>query len=501
MDRLAVPSTRVSRMNDAPVHDDRPYVLYWMTAFRRRHYNFALQRAVEHAVALGKPLVILEALRVGYQWASDRLHQFVLDGMKDNQDSFAESPVRYYAYVEPKAGEGKGLLETMAKSAAVVVADDYPCFFLPRMLAAAADELDVRLEAVDSNGLYPIRSAPKEFTRAYLFRKHLQGALPDALADMPVEDPLSGVRLPNAQLPPRGILDRWPEATATVLQGDTLASLPIDHTVAPAADRGGSVAARERLEAFLADDLATYGDGRNHPDDDRSSRLSAWLHFGHLSSHEVLARIASTHDWTPAKMRHAGPNAPRPDGQKGTYNLNDGCEAFLDEIVTWRELGFVTCALRDDFDELDSLPPWARATLQKHEKDRREHLYDLGEFERAKTHDEIWNAAQRQLVQEGRIHNYLRMLWGKKILEWTKTPADALAVMIELNNKYALDGRDPNSYSGIFWVLGRYDRAWGPERPVYGTIRYMSSDSTRRKIRLKRYLERFGEQAQGALWS
>jgi deoxyribodipyrimidine photo-lyase len=159
--------------------------------------------------------------------------------------------------------------------------------------------------------------------------------------------------------------------------------------------------------------------------------------------------------------------------------------------VTWRELGYNMCTRRDDFDRYESLPDWARETLADHAADDRDYVYSLEQFESAQTHDRLWNAAQTQLAQEGRLHNYLRMLWGKKILEWTAAPQDALAVMIELNNKYALDGRDPNSYSGIFWVLGRYDRAWGPERPIFGKIRYMSSENTARKLRVKEYLERY----------
>jgi deoxyribodipyrimidine photo-lyase len=153
-------------------------------------------------------------------------------------------------------------------------------------------------------------------------------------------------------------------------------------------------------------------------------------------------------------------------------------EALLDQVLTWRELGFNLCAQRDDFDQYESLPDWALQTLDAHRSDPREHVYSSAQFENANTHDPLWNAAQNQLRRDGKIHNYLRMLWGKKILEWSFSPREALDTMIELNNKYALDGRDPNSYSGIFWVLGRYDRAWGPERPVFGKVRYMSSKNT-----------------------
>jgi deoxyribodipyrimidine photo-lyase len=172
--------------------------------------------------------------------------------------------------------------------------------------------------------------------------------------------------------------------------------------------------------------------------------------------------------------------------------MSPEAEAFLDQLVTWRELGFHTCAHRADFGDYASLPEWATATLAKHERDPREHVYALEEFAAAATHDLLWNAAQRQLLREGVIHNYLRMLWGKKILEWTATPREALAVMIELNNRYAVDGRDPNSYAGIFWVLGRYDRPWGPERPVFGTVRYMSSENTARKHPVREYLRKYG---------
>jgi len=159
--------------------------------------------------------------------------------------------------------------------------------------------------------------------------------------------------------------------------------------------------------------------------------------------------------------------------------------------ITWREVGFNMCWQREDYDRYESLPDWALATLSTHLRDKRSYTYTLKEFMEGCTHDPLWNAAQMQLYREGRIHNYLRMLWGKKILEWSPTPRKALDIMIELNNKYALDGRDPNSYSGIFWVLGRYDRPWGPERPIYGKVRYMSSKNTARKFRVKEYIKKY----------
>ena len=179
-------------------------------------------------------------------------------------------------------------------------------------------------------------------------------------------------------------------------------------------------------------------------------------------------------------------------GRSGWWGMSEAAEAFLDQLVTWREVGFNMCLRREDYDRYDSLPDWALRTLKQHERDPRPYLYSLEDFENARTHDPLWNAAQIQLLREGGLHNYLRMLWGKKILEWTPSPRIALDTMIELNNKYALDGRDPNSYSGIFWVLGRYDRAWGPERSVFGKVRYMSSKNTARKLQLRNYLMKYG---------
>ena len=218
--------------------------------------------------------------------------------------------------------------------------------------------------------------------------------------------------------------------------------------------------------------------------------MSPYLHWGHISVPEMFLDLVQREGWTPEQL------APKASGSRsGWWGMSSAVESFLDELITWRELGFNMAWQRDDYDRYESLPEWAQKTLAEHAKDPRPHVYDLEGFAKAETHDEIWNAAQRQLVRDGRIHNYLRMLWGKKILHWTETPRDALEIMVELNNRYAVDGRDPNSYSGIFWVLGRYDRAWGPERPIFGKIRYMTSDSTRKKVRLRKYLREYSPQS------
>jgi deoxyribodipyrimidine photo-lyase len=274
-----------------------------------------------------------------------------------------------------------------------------------------------------------------------------------------------------------------------LLRGDStgLSAFPIDHKVEPATIRGGAKKASAALTRFLRHRIERYAEEGSHPDSEVTSGLSPYLHFGHISSHEVFARLTRCEKWSPRRL-----GAKATGGRAGWWRMSEGAERFLDQLITWRELGYNMCSKREDYAEYNSLPEWARETLKQHEKDPRPHIYSLEEFEAARTHDHLWNAAQRQLLEEGRIQNYLRMIWGKKILEWSPSPPEALAVMIELNDKYALDGRDPNSYSGIFWTLGRYDRPWAPERPIFGKIRYMSSRNTARKLRLREYLERYG---------
>jgi deoxyribodipyrimidine photo-lyase len=462
------------------------YVLYWMIAARRTRWSPALERAVALAREHRRPLLVLEGLRIGYRWASVRFHRFVVEGMADQARAFAAAGVRYHAYVEPSPGAGKGLLEALAARAVAVVTDDYPAFFLPAAVAAAAGKLEalgVRLEVVDGNGLLPLAARGRLFTTAASFRRHLQKVLPVHLERFPAEDPLSGYDLGLAELP-AGVAERWLHAADLLEAPSSVTSLGLPGP-GPAPATGGSVAGGGVRDDFVQHRLERYAE-RNHPDADVSSELSAHLHFGHVSAHDVVWRVLDREGWTPARLGAVT------GSREGWWGLSAPAEAFLDEVVTWRELGYVFCREQPRYDTYDANPGWARATLRQHQGDPRPKVYDPAQLEAADTADPIWNAAQRQLREEGRIHNYLRMLWGKRVLEWTQTPEEAWDVLIELNNRYALDGRDPNSYSGIGWVFGRFDRAWGPERPIFGKVRYMSSASTRRKLRLDRWLAKWG---------
>jgi len=489
---MPIPVIRLTNANDVPIRADGDYVLYWMIANRRLSWNFALQHAIDQAKTLAKPLLIFEPLRVRYRWASDRLHRFIIEAMREHRDQLAGHRIGYYPYVEPTPGAATPLLSTLARNACVVVTDEYPCFFLPTMIDTVKDALPARLQLVDGHTIVPLRKADRTFTVAHSYRRWMQKQILDVIMDMPKPDPLKGLKIPAYSGVDKKILRRWPAADIDqLLAPGGLDSIAIDHDVRPSDDYiGGETPASRLLDHFVQQSLSVYGDDRNHPDKRATSGLSPYLHFGHISPHQILSAVFEHESWTPDK-------ASAPNGKNtGFWNTSDPAEAFLDQLLTWREIGFnMSFRNPQDYDQYETLPDWAIKTLRQHAKDPRPAIYSLEQFERAQTHDEVWNAAQRQLVTTGVMHNYLRMLWGKMILYWTRTPQDALSVLIELNNKYALDGRDPNSYSGIFWTLGRYDRAWGPTRPVFGNVRYMTSDSTKKKLKLKGYLSKFGPEA------
>ncbi len=471
---MALDPARLRLLNPLPPRPGR-YVLYWMTANRRRRYNHALQHAVARARELGAPLLVLEGLRLQYPHASDRHHRFVLDGMADNARAFADSAVTYLPWVESRPGEGKGLLARLAQDAALLVTDDWPGFFHPRMLAAAA-RLPIRMEAVDSAGLLPVRAADKAYGRAVDFRRFLQKTLPTHLAHLPQADPLAGVDLPPATVP------AWLRPASAERLAGRVEDLPIDHSVSPVAERGGSVAGRVRLDRFL-DRLPSYLE-RNQPDGGGGSGLSPYLHYGQVGAGEVYAAL----------LDRVGPptfgkvNASR----EGWWGLPEAAESFLDELITWRELALNGAAFLPGYESYEATPAWAQQSLEEHRADPRPALYSLEELDAGLTHDPLWNAAQAELRESGRMHNYLRMLWGKRVLEWSEDPRRAFEILVHLNDRYALDGRDPNTLAGVGWVFGRYDRPWGPRRPIFGTVRYMSSENTARKLRLREYLERWG---------
>ncbi|MCR9142462.1 MAG: hypothetical protein NXI24_09440 [bacterium] len=479
------------------------FVLYWMQIHRRLHSNFALEYAIGHANQLGKPLLIVEALRCGYPWASDRVHHFIMQGMAEHATVAEKRGLNYYAFLENPDHSGSGMLETLARRACLIVSDEFPAYIIPAHNKALTEKLvnnrasDVPFITIDANGVIPLQATEKAPYAAYNFRNILQKLFPEAWEHPPLDDPLERLINRSHVSFPKDFTQRYPRADAHLRDEAAMrkfmAALPIDHSVtALPALPGTRKAALDRLENFTENILARYSDERNDPDAAAASGLSPYLHFGKISSFEVTraAFARQPAKWSVDRLAYN-------KGSKGFFSAGAGLTAvddFLDEALTWRETGYHFCHHTPKYDQFSSLPNWALDTLKQHAKDKREHLYSLEQLRAGETHDEIWNAAQCQLVETGIIHNYLRMLWGKKILEWTQSPEQALEYLIELNNLYSIDGRNPNSYSGIFWILGRFDRPW-QERPIFGKIRYMSSPLARKKIAMTKYLERFGRTA------
>ncbi len=325
------------------------------------------------------------------------------------------------------------------------------------------------------------------YTTAASFRRFLHKNILEHVLPLPESEPLAALSAPREGIG-RTVTERWPTADFDhLLSGGGIDALPLSGVAQPVPIEGGSEVGETKASDFIARRLSTYSEDRNHPDSNGGSGLSPYFHFGHISAHAMVGEILQKEGWALPE------STPKPTGKReGWWGLSAASEAFFDELITWREVGYTFCHHRlEDYDTFESLPTWAQTTLNEHRSDPRPWIYTLEQLDQAQTHDPVWNAAQNELRRTGRMHNYLRMLWAKKILEWSESPEDALEVLIELNNRYALDGRNPNSYSGIFWTLGRFDRAWGPVRPIFGKIRFMSSDSTKRKLKLKNYLEKY----------
>lgn len=453
----AIPGQELRRVvvRDGEAHAHADYVLYWMQAQRRVHSNVALDEAIREANARNLPVVVYEGLRPDYPEANARLHTFVVEGMRDNARDAAARGLSYVASV-PSAGDVD--CETIARlgrRAALVVTDDVPAFIFRKQTEALARRLDCPLVAVDACGVIPIREMTKREYSAATIRPKIHRLLPVYLREHPDEPVRCEV----------GRLDLDVDATDVerLSVAEIVADSGVDPRVAPSRlYHGGRRNALARLGHFLANLFDGYATQRNDAGKERTSRLSAYLHFGFVSALEVALAA-----------RDAG--APKED-----------TASFLEELIVRRELAYNFCHFEPKHTRVEALPEWARKTLAKHGDDPRPRV-SAREIERGETHDEIWNIAQRELLATGEIHNASRMLWGKKLLAWSATPQKAVDTMIRLHHRYALDGRNPATYSNILWILGLHDRAWGPERPVFGTVRYMTSEAFKRKHDWKAY--------------
>lgn len=485
-------SHRVFKRNDKEPNEDGYYVLYWMQSTRRLQYNFGLEYAVSWANKLGKPLLIFEAFSCNYKWATDRSHTFMMQGMKENLDYAEDNDLNYITFCEEEHGQIEEMFKKITEHASLVISDEFPIFIIKKSNEKFSEKVDISYITVDSNGLIPLGLTEKDPYNAYFFRKIMQKNFVEAYTHPPKKDPINDLEINNKIESISDIVGGFPEGEKALNDISAfIEGLNIDHSVKPIEWKGTRKAGLGMLGQFIQNVLLEYGNKRNDPDEQKTSHLSPWLHFGKISTFEIVRAVLEhqPQEWSLDKITYNNGSTG------GFYNGNSDIANFLDELITWREVGFHFAHHRPDYDELESLPDWALKTLEEHWDDPREWNYSYEELANAETHDEIWNAAQTQLREEGIIHNYLRMLWGKKVIEWTSDPETALEYLIDLNNTYAIDGRDPNSYSGIFWCFGRFDRAW-QERPIFGKLRYMTSDSTRKKVKLKHYLNKYGGQTE-----
>lgn len=460
-------------MDDLRIHAPREpgpraggdHVLYWMQSSLRADDNQALDFALEQANRLRLPLLVYHRLPWDYPWASDRLHTFALESAADLQEVLEEHGIRYALHLERDGSEARAReshgepspLISLARRAALVVTDYYPTFTVPRETRALRRAVETPVVAVDSATVVPVRYHEREHRAAPAFRSHLRKALPHFLERPPAPEPMisRSVDLPFEPV----LLDRE-RIPALVAECD------VDHGVPPVPGfPGGARAARARLDAFLQEGLPRYADDRGDPNAGATSRLSPYLRFGTISPREVLLRA-----------REAGPA--------------DQFAKFQDELLTWRELAFNFTHFNPRHRTVEAVPAWAREELARGEADPRPALYSAETLERAETEAPLWNAAQRAYLRDGWMPNALRMLWGKAVVQWTRTAGEALAILEHLNNKYALDGRDPSTYLNLQWIFGRFDRPFY-RRPIFGTVRSMSLRAAEKKFDVPEVVARY----------
>lgn len=455
-------SLRAVPVNQKRAQPEGEYVLYWMQCTQRLDDNWALRYATSEADRLGRPLVVVQEIDAAGEHATARRHRFALDGAADVARQAEALGVPFRLSLPRRRADAGRAIARLARRATIVVTDDLPTGGVRERTRAIAERAECRVVAVDSAGVVPAACFAREEYAARTIRPKLMKLLELCLE--PVED-----RAPRRTLR-AGVLSsmdaEWLDPTDGTAIARALAECEVDHDVRPVTLRGGREAALARLRAFVGDGLRGYTDRRRDPSDPGgSSRLSPYLHFGQISPAAVVRAV----------QREAPPAE---------------AESFVNEMVVWRELSLNFCWYNAAYRTLDALPEWARKSMAEHEEDERASLYSVAELERAETHDELWNAAQRELIETGTMHNFVRMLWGKSVLTWTRTFADALAVLIHLNDRYALDGCDPNSYAGIQWCFGKFDRPFSP-RPVWGTIRPMSLDRARKRPGVPAYVQRW----------
>ncbi|MDF3820633.1 deoxyribodipyrimidine photolyase [Leptospira sp. 96542] len=477
---------RIRKCNDKDVQLAKPIVLYWMQAYRRFDSNHAFDYAVHLAKKYDKELVVYEGLRKDYPWNSKRIHKFILEGMYENQNRADTLGINYWPFVESEKNPAKHLLKNISQNVCLIVTDDFPCFIIPEQTSKLAEKVDCAVFSVDGNSLIPFSQYEKEASAARILRIWIHKKIQNFIAT-PAKFKWSKKDLASLNrntLPPMQI--GLPKDLTQFLNKQIFLESVIPHH----STIGGRNVALQKLKIFITTKLKDYDKSRSNPNSPfltPSSGLSPYIHFGFISVEEIFWTILNEIDgnWSPERLSHS-----KPGDRENFYCKSQAVNMFFDELITWRDIGYLFFWKNKPFSkDLSSLPDWVKKNFEKHHTDPKDYLYELNHFESAITHDPLWNAAQKELIHTGTMHNYMRMLWGKKVIEWSKSYDDAFQILEHLNNKYAYDGRNPNSYTGILWCFGLFDRPWFPERNVFGNVRFMSSDSTKKKFKMNSYLD------------
>jgi deoxyribodipyrimidine photo-lyase len=449
-----IQTERIQFLNDEAARDG-DFVLYWMQHAQRASCNHALEYAVREANGRGLPLVAVFGITQRFPDGNARSYAFMLEGLRETERRLEERGIKLILKVQPPVDAVRDL----ADDAALIVVDRGYLRIERSWRERVARHLSCPLVQVESDVIVPVDTASeKEEYAAYTIRPKIQQHLDTFLVELeetPLERDSLGLEYEGVQL----------EAFEDI--EDLLNRLRISRS-AGAVDGflGGTSPAQALLDDFIANELDSYAEGRNDPSQDNLSHMSPYLHFGQVSPLDIALRVRSVKDVEPRNV-----------------------EAYLEELIVRRELSMNFCTHNPNYDSLACLPDWASETLETHADDPREYVYDERTFEAGQTHDPYWNAAQWEMVLTGKMHGYMRMYWGKKILEWTPAPEEAFRVALALNNRYELDGRDPNGFAGVSWCFGKHDRAWA-EREIYGKVRYMSAGGLERKFDIDAYVEK-----------
>ena len=433
-------------------------VVYWMQRAVRIADNPALDVAIEAGNLLGLPVVVYFQVIANYPNANLRHYHFLQQGLRDVAEDAAERGVGFVLRRAPEASLEKFLDEV---GAALLVGDENPCREPERWRAVLARRLRIPFWTVDADVVVPSRVFDRSFVLMHHFRPHLKREMPQFLV-------LFKKIAPRHAWEPAKRLESYPldrEITAGYAQLDRKVR-PVDSFT------GGTHAALKRLKDFVSHELGNYETTRNQPEVRGTSRLSPYLHFGNIGPATIALQV---------KRAVAAGKA-----------TEAAAERYLEQLIGWRELSVLFVRHEPNYDNWECAAPWARKTLVEHTGDARAERYSLAQLERGESGDELWNAAQREMVETGWMHNYLRMYWAKKILEWAPDPARAFEWAVALNDRYELDGRDANGYAGIAWaIVGRHDRPWF-NRPVFGLVRPMTGAGMRKKFDAARYIEQNG---------